>query len=96
MSSIRSRYGPTLLAEPEGWDAHEAAELQYVRAEETRLLYVALRTLAMTPPCTAVSCIPTVTATVTLVGAGRIGVTLASRRSSCDADLTWDGSDRRR
>jgi ATP-dependent helicase/nuclease subunit A len=34
-------WGETLLAEPEGWDAHEAAELDYVRAEETRLLYVA-------------------------------------------------------
>ena len=60
------------------------------------LLLTGDRTLAMTPPCTAVSCIPTVTATVTLVGAGRIGVTLAWRRSSCDADLTWYGSDRRR
>ena len=37
----RADWGVTLLAEPEGWDAHEAAELEYVRAEETRLLYVA-------------------------------------------------------
>ena len=37
----RGDWGVTLLAEPEGWDAHEAAELEYVRAEETRLLYVA-------------------------------------------------------
>jgi ATP-dependent helicase/nuclease subunit A len=30
-----------LIAHPEGWDEHERAELEYVDAEETRLLYVA-------------------------------------------------------
>ena len=37
----RGDWNVTVLAEPEGWEAHEAAELEYVRAEETRLLYVA-------------------------------------------------------
>jgi hypothetical protein len=41
MTRRRGDWGVTLLAEPEGWGAHEAAELEYVRAEETRLLYVA-------------------------------------------------------
>jgi ATP-dependent helicase/nuclease subunit A len=31
----------TVLGEPADWAAHEAAELEYVRAEERRLLYVA-------------------------------------------------------
>jgi len=31
----------TALGEPADWEAHEAAELEYVRAEELRLLYVA-------------------------------------------------------
>ena len=30
-----------VIAHPEGWDEHEAAEMAYVLAEETRLLYVA-------------------------------------------------------
>ncbi len=34
-------YGSQLIAHPEGWPAHEAAEMAYVQAEETRLLYVA-------------------------------------------------------
>jgi ATP-dependent helicase/nuclease subunit A len=35
------RRGYEVLAEPADWDAHEAAELEYVHAEGRRLLYVA-------------------------------------------------------
>src|SRR5262249_58740179 len=34
-------WGGDWIAEPEHWDRHEAAELAYLEAEETRLLYVA-------------------------------------------------------
>lgn len=34
-------YGTRVLAEPAGWDAHEAAEQAYLNAELDRLLYVA-------------------------------------------------------
>jgi ATP-dependent helicase/nuclease subunit A len=34
-------HGTELVAHPAGWDQHEAAELDYVDAEESRLLYVA-------------------------------------------------------
>ena len=37
----RGEWGKELVALPERWDEHEAAELDYVRAEERRLLYVA-------------------------------------------------------
>jgi len=37
----RGEWGKELIALPERWDEHEAAELDYVRAEERRLLYVA-------------------------------------------------------
>jgi ATP-dependent helicase/nuclease subunit A len=37
----KGEYQSEVLAEPEGWAAHEAAELTYVTAEELRLLYVA-------------------------------------------------------
>ena len=37
----KGEYQSEVLAEPEGWTAHEEAELTYVTAEELRLLYVA-------------------------------------------------------
>jgi ATP-dependent helicase/nuclease subunit A len=37
----RGEHGHELVAEPVGWDAHEAEELRYLEAERERLLYVA-------------------------------------------------------
>jgi ATP-dependent helicase/nuclease subunit A len=37
----RGEWSEEVLGEPNGWAAHEAAELRYLQAEETRLLYVA-------------------------------------------------------
>ena len=37
----KGEFASEILAEPEGWAAHESTELAYVSAEELRLLYVA-------------------------------------------------------
>ncbi len=37
----KSGWGSTTVAQPAGWDAHEAEEKKYVAAERLRLLYVA-------------------------------------------------------